>query len=170
MKNIIALSCILLAAMLFSASQSFGQKPDRIVSGIEMSSSSSSEFKTMEFSADLGAYATKWMAVTLKGATTVGMFEINGDRTYQRAQTLGPNLYFKLLSVGNRVLSINTSCGATLGSEAWKYTYYSGGVYYGSGRGEIKSFVGLGVKYYDPHRSNFKDYTQVYLSFGFRWQ
>lgn len=157
--------------MLLFANQSFGQKAGTIVNGLEvLSSTGNDEFKILESSIDLGMYTTKWLALCFRVSLTSGMFDNSSSSMSSRlTKSIGPDLSFIALTTNHGVLSVNTSCGSTIGGGAWKYTCYSGGIYYNYGKSNIKPFLGLGIKYFDSHTSNFNDYARVYISCGFRW-
>ncbi len=137
---------------------------------IPVSLSGNKEFIPMEWSVDIGCYMTDWLAVVAKGDTFVGLFNENNVRSYSLSSALGGGLNFDVLKRGRNTLSVRAFCGATLGRADWKYTYYSGGVYFSRGNGDIKPTIGLGVKYYDTNKGyDFDDYLRVYLSLGFRF-
>lgn len=126
-------------------------------------------FKTMELGADVGLHATRWLAIAVRSDLSAGMFDREENKTYLLTNSVGANLVFSVLKTRIGLLSVNAGGGSTVGTNDWKYAYYTGGVYLNMGNGAIKPFVGAGIKYYDTYkRSDFDDYFRVYFSFGFR--
>lgn len=170
MKKIV--SFCFAALLLVTAHKSYAQEVDTFTVGFEapISLYGNTGLKTLEWTIDVGYNIFDWLAVSAKTDLSAGMLNENNTKTYFVTETLGAGLSFYLLKKDFGVLSVRVFSGTVFNDPDWRYTYYSGGVYYSFGNGKFKPAIGFGVKYYNTNKIfNIDDYLRIYCSFGFRF-
>lgn len=130
---------------------------------------SSSRFKPFEVGIDWGYYVVHNLFVSTHIESSVGLFKIDGLKTYYMNETLGVGLGYNVLSFDNGVLDARGKFGTTLENKDWKYTYYDAGVFYNLGKQKVKPTFGIGVRYYDSSNDHVDNYLRLYVSLGFKF-
>lgn len=108
-----------------------------------------------------------------------GLYEKDGDRTFNSAGNLGAGLGYRLLGGGKcsacrslkECLDVRVMAGSSIGHADWKQTFYDAGLeyYYRGSRFFCTPTIGLGYRYVDSRTTGLRNYGSAYVSIGFRF-
>lgn len=127
----------------------------------------SNEFQPYEICADFKYNILKRLYVKCEFEHTIALFNINGNKDYYTNNMLGAKIGYTFLSISD--LSMSAACGIgdnLQKNNNWKYSYYDAGIYAYIGHYIIRPCIGVLLRKYDSHNSNFHDYTRLLMSLG----
>lgn len=167
MKKLFLLFIILLLPVA-----SFGQKKG--YSGywgtqIGMPSGGSTEYFPIEVTLSPAYNFNSNFYVKADFQANFGLFKAASDKSYETTGALGVGAGLMFLKFDMGYVESYVTGGGSIGSGDWKYNYGEWGARVNLGKCATRASLGLGVKYYDSRRSEFKNYWNFFVSFGFKF-
>jgi len=127
---------------------------------------SSRRFAVIEFAVAPTWTFNRTLFARLQLDAPIGLWNVDGQRTWRDNLTLGPALGVNVWRANNgAVTDITAAVGRSLDNKEWSYAYYDLGVETHR-RGIL---TGIGVRHYDSKHSAFRDRTSLYVKLGFRF-
>ncbi len=139
------------------------------------------EFGTMDLSAAAGYAFSPSIYLRLQLDATYGMWDYGaekGGKTWRENGSLGPTIgynFYKNPAWG--IVDVAATVGNSLYFKSdWSYMFYDLSFNWAfpflnrnDNGNKMRVFVGMGVRYYDTHNSNFDNYCNLYAKVGFRF-
>ena len=128
---------------------------------------------------DFGFEVLPRLRVILEADYTVGLRNVDGNRTFDGAFTLGGGLSYRLFggkgytkpAQAKDALELQFTAGGSVGKMDWKQNYYDFGLLYTT-RHRLSictPILGLGYRYVNSHAAGMKNYGGVYATIGMRF-